>query len=118
MRTLFSASVGGAIARLVLVSVLMPSVVSGGELQSSKEQPSDAPSHTTRAQLASTTEPFGAPPGTWALDAFQTDLFTGPSTAEIAIVTPPGPGGVGPKLVRAYHSTTADARGPHDQAQQ
>src|SRR5437879_1819630 len=117
MRTLFSASVGGTIARLVLVSVLMPSVVSGGESQSSKEQPSDAPSHTTRAQLASTTEPLGAPPGTWALDAFQTDLFTGASTAEIAIVTPPGAGGVGPKIVLGYHSSTVDERGARDQAQ-
>jgi len=81
MRTLFSASLGGTIARLVLVSVLMPSVVSGGESQSSKEQPSDAPSHTTRAGLAATTEPFGAPPGTWTIDAFQADLFTGASTA-------------------------------------
>src|SRR3989441_1194125 len=117
MRTLFSTSVGGTIARLVLVSVLMPSVVSGGESQSSPEQPSDAPSHTTRAQLASTTEPLGAPPGMWTIDAFQSDLFTGASTAEIAIVTPPGAGGVGPKIVLGYHSSTVDERGPRDQAQ-
>src|SRR2546429_9900348 len=102
MRTLFSTSVGGTIARLVLVSVLMPSVVSGGESQSSKEQPSDAPSHTTRAGLAATTEPFG-PPGTWTIDAFQADLFTGASNAQILIVTPPGAGGDGPKIEPGYH---------------
>jgi len=117
MRTLFSASVGGTIARLVLVSVLMPSVVSGGESQSSPGQPSDAPSHTTRAGLAATTEPFGAPPGTWTIDAFQADLFTGASTAQIPIVTPPGAGGVGPKIVLGYHSSTVDERGARDQAQ-
>src|SRR5207244_12775582 len=97
MRTLFSASVGGTIARLVLVSVLMPSVVSGGESQSTPGQPSDAPSPTTGAELASTAQPLRAPPGTSGIDAFQTDLFTAASPAVIAHVTPPGPGGGGPK---------------------
>src|SRR5207247_9734850 len=105
------------VVRLGLVSVLLPSAASGVESQSSPEQPSDALSHTTRAQLASTTEPFWAPPGTWTLNAFQTDLFTGASTAEIAIVTPPGAGGVGPKIVLGYHSSTVDERGARDQAQ-
>src|SRR5207244_12488592 len=90
MRTLFSASVGGTIARLVLVSVLMPSVVSGGESQSSPGQPSDAPSHTTRAGLAATTEPFGAPPGTWTLDAFQAESLLGAGNDQVPISPPPG----------------------------
>ncbi len=50
----------------------------------------------------------GTLPGSFTIQAFQTDLFTGAATANIPIVIPPGTGGVAPKIVLRYNSGTVD----------
>src|SRR5204863_1840637 len=62
-------------------------------------------------------ETAGATPGTFSVDAFQNDLFTGAATAEIPIVVPAGAAGVAPKIALRYSSGAVDELGERDQAQ-
>jgi hypothetical protein len=60
----------------------------------------------------------GAPPsGTFTVEAFQADLFTGAATTQIPIVVPPGPAGVAPQIGLRYNSSTVDELDPKTQGQ-
>ncbi len=56
-----------------------------------------------------------APTGTFSVQAFQTDPFTGAATAEIPISVAPGTAGVAPQISLEYSSVTVDEVGPRDQ---
>ncbi len=56
-----------------------------------------------------------APPGTFNVQAFQTDLFTGAATAEVPIGVAPGTAGAAPKVTLRYNSSALDEMGPDQQ---
>jgi RHS repeat-associated protein len=72
---------------------------------------SDVPAATSAGTLA------GSPLTTLAVDAFQTDLFTGAATGEIPIRVPPGAAGTAPKIALRYNSSTVDELRPREQGQ-
>ncbi|PYN56685.1 MAG: hypothetical protein DMD94_06785 [Candidatus Rokuibacteriota bacterium] len=67
--------------------------------------------------MTAAAETAGTTPGTFSVDAFQNDLFTGAATAEIPIVVPAGAAGVAPKIALRYSSGAVDELGERDQAQ-
>ena len=58
--------------------------------------------------MTAAAETAGTTPGTFSVDAFQNDLFTGAATAEIPIVVPAGAAGVAPKIALRYSSGAVD----------
>ncbi|MBI2198768.1 MAG: hypothetical protein HYU42_09255, partial [Candidatus Rokubacteria bacterium] len=59
-------------------------------------------------QTASASSGAVTPMATFSLESFQTDLFTGGATSEIAIAVPPGAAGVAPVIRLRYNSTPID----------
>ncbi|MBI2526131.1 MAG: hypothetical protein HYV93_09130 [Candidatus Rokubacteria bacterium] len=68
-------------------------------------------------QTASASSGAVTPTATFSLESFQTDLFTGGATSEIAIAVPPGAGGVAPVIRLRYNSTPVDDLPQTDQWQ-
>jgi len=58
-----------------------------------------------------------APTGTFSVQSFQTDYFTGAATATVPIVVPKGTAGTAPQIILTYNSTTADDLKKTDQGQ-
>ena len=75
--------------------------------------PPQGPQDTPAATRARTQA--DPPTGTFTVDAFQTDLFTGAATAQVPIVVTPGAAGTAPQIILRYNSGTADEIGPRDQ---
>jgi len=46
--------------------------------------------------------------GTFAVESFQADLFTGAAATQIPIIVPYGPAGVAPQIALRYNSATVD----------
>ena len=82
-----------------------------GQGDTKPKSPKDTPA-ATRARTQA-----DPPVGTFSVQAFQTDLFTGAATAEIPIVVPPGAAGIAPKIVLRYNSTVVDEIDVREQGQ-
>jgi hypothetical protein len=109
---------------LALLILLVPVDAASHEPDSPKapqsetaEQSSKPESSAASGSIQSASQGGATPAGTFSVEAFQTDLFTGAATAQIPIVIPPGAGGVGPKVVLRYNSSTVDEVQPRDQGQ-
>ena len=72
--------------------------------------PPQEPEAKTADSLSATTAGTSASPPltTFTVQAFQTDLFTGATTAEFPLPVPPGTAGVAPRLTLRYNSSTVD----------
>jgi RHS repeat-associated protein len=96
-------------------------VAQSSTLTSPRPGPSEQSSESLDAQAvpaaASAGTPAGSPLTTFAVDAFQTDLFTGAATGEIPIKLPPGAGGTAPRVALRYHSSTVDELRPREPGQ-
>ena len=68
-------------------------------------------------QTASASSGAVTPTATFSLESFQTDLFTGGATSEIAIAVPSGAAGVAPVIRFRYNSTPVDDLPQTDQWQ-
>jgi RHS repeat-associated protein len=92
-----------------------------------ERNPTDAPKTSSDAKKpisqqsllmgASAGAPGGPPVSTLSVDAFQTDLFTGAATAEVAIPVPLGAAGTAPRVLLRYNSSSVDELGPRAQGQ-
>ena len=94
----------------------LPAPAPGGASEADKPAPS--PKDPPPPEALSGGGPTGGPlQGTFSVDAFQTDLFSGAATASIPILVPPGLAGTAPKIALGYSSATVDELGPRDQGQ-